>query len=148
MKCIIYSFQSIFFYFFILLLFLFDLCLFGFFNKPVSLLLLCYFLIKLPKGISFLKISISLLLLGSQSLLSFGLFGVNFIYLIPISILGTKLNHWFYKSIVCTFCLFIFAFLAHLSILILLFNLNLGLFYTGALFFANIVVITIFSLKF
>lgn len=78
--------------------FFLDLGAFTFFEKPLFLSLLCFYILQLARPISWPRIIFGCTLASLEFLLFYGRFGLNLLYLIPATFLGIKMSHMLYES--------------------------------------------------
>lgn len=78
--------------------FLLDLAAFTFYEKPILLSLLCFYILQLARPISWPRIIFACGLASLSFLLFYGRFGLNLLYLVPATILGIKMSHTLYDS--------------------------------------------------
>ncbi len=79
----------------ILLFFALDILCASFFERWIVFALLCYYLIKLFHKTNIPKLSITLVALSLESFVHYGIFGIELLYLIPITLLAFVLKNIF-----------------------------------------------------
>lgn len=130
-------------------LFFIDLCFFAWLEKPLVHTLLCFYIIQLLKTPrSFTQIATTLMLLSLSSLIFYGHCGITLIYLMPMTLICLYMRTGLYPASWYAHAVLIGALLAQ-RVLIeqVILHLKTGLLYTFLLLFANLIVISVFSLK-
>ena len=117
-------------------------------NKPVLFTLLCWYLLNLYASTKSLQLSITILLLGLSSFLTYGYFGLIYLSLTPVTLLCLLCKRWLtYTRAIPILSLLLTLTLNNLIIAHFL-ELPLPLKnYTVWQFFVNIVVLSVMSLK-
>ena len=130
----------------IILFFLLDISLFSFFGYPYSHLVLCYYSIRIlqsPPGIS---VYFMALLLSLESFFYYGQFGMPLIYLIPISLVGRRLNTFISLRYTCLIFMLISCLISQILLEFYSMAISYSYPYTIGKICANILLIVIISL--
>ena len=140
-------FKETYFYPVAVLLFFVDIFCFSFIEKQLFYTVLCFFCIQLYKESSVRRLSFLGLLISFESLLYFGKFGVQLIYLIPLILIGFQAQKMLnarsiqpYFILTCCItlqCVFLEPFILHTGHSTL---------YTFSKIIANIIVLWLISL--
>ena len=133
--------------FIILLLFCGDIWGFFLFESNTFHLLLCFLIVQMVYFRSRFSLITALFLLAIESWIIYGIFGFSLIYSAPIALLLFMFHSYFYHTLLEPILISIIATLLSLSIQGLLLGLPISTPYAIGTIFANIGVITLFSLK-
>ncbi len=136
------SLSPFFFYLLSALFFVVDIAAFSFFERPFLYSLLCFYIAQLAYPIGLTRIIPTCFLLSLYPLIFYDRFGLNLIYLIPASFLGTKIRHVFYDTQWHYLLLLIACLLTEIGIIeYALLGLSISLTYTFLVLFVNIIVL-------
>lgn len=131
-----------------LLLFFIDTAIFSLSEKALVYSMLCFYVLQLKKQISWWRILFLLFLLCLNSLLHYGRFSLELLYLLPITAMGLKIKHIFYNRYWHYYALLMAALLAKILLIeYLLIGLPISLSYTFSILFANMIIVWCMSLK-
>lgn len=130
------------------LLFFVDLAAFSFFERPIVLSLLCYYIFQLSRPLSLARIFVGCLLLSLMGLVIYGRFGLDLLYVIPATLMGIKMRNLLYNCLWHYDILLILALLGKIvGIEHIILGLPISASYTFSILFVNIVIIKVLSLK-
>jgi hypothetical protein len=136
------------FYVFVLLLFFVDVSIFFSTAHIWSYTLLGLYSLSLFNKINVTRLSIIALLLSLESFLFFGKFGLELIYLIPISIVVIQLRRFVYGNCIYPYLILaLFILLQTFAIEYFLLGIKPAIGYTNMKIIANIIVTWLISLK-
>jgi hypothetical protein len=130
-----------------LLLFCGDVWGFFLFESNVFHLLLCFLIVQIVYFRSTLSMIAALFLLAIESWVIYGIFGFSLVYAAPIAFLLFMFHSYFYHTLLEPILISIIATLLSLSMQGFLLGLAISTPYAIGTIFANIGVITVFSLK-
>jgi hypothetical protein len=136
------------FYFLAVMLFIADIFIYSFFEKQMIYLTLCfYFLTLCSAKEKFFKLLFLGILLSIQSSLYHGIFGIQLLYLIPLSLCAISTEKLLYSPRMHAY-FFLFAALLIQSFYIEIFLLSIPLapYYTNLKIIANMIMMLIMSL--
>jgi len=135
-------------YLFILLLFVIDIVAFNFLERQLICALLCLYVFQITRPVAPGRILLSTILLFIQSALYYGRFGLQFIYLAPLLLVGFCLQKTFYKSMFYPYLLMIIALVCQVGIESYILGLSTSFSYTISQICVNIGVLWIISLTY
>jgi hypothetical protein len=140
--------SSVIFYGISCLLFLVDLGAFSIFEKPLVYSLLCFYILQLSRPLGLARIIFSCFLLSLSSLIHYGRFGINLVYVIPATLLGIKIRHTLYDAVWQYYLLLVACLIAQ-KVLVewWILGLPISISYTISTVLVNLLVIWIMSLK-
>lgn len=140
-------FKETYFYPLALILFLLDVCCFSFMEKQLVYMLLCFFCIQLYAEKSTTRLSFLAILISLESLLYFGKFGVQLVYLIPLIYISREAQKSLYATALQPYILLISC-IALQSFILEPYMLQIGPspLYTLSKIIANIIVLWLISL--
>lgn len=140
-------FKEVYFYPLAILLFLLDVCCFSFMEKQLIYMLLCLFCVQLYSEKSVSRLSFLAVLISLESLLYFGKFGVQLLYLIPIFFISHEAKKNLHAVALQSYIILISC-IALQSFILEPYMLQIGpsALYTFSKIIANIIVLWLISL--
>lgn len=135
-------------YLFIFLLFVIDIVAFNFLEKQLICALLCLYIVQITRPLKAGHVLLSTLLLFIESSLYYGRFGLQFIYLTPLLLIGLSMQKTFYKSKLYPYLLLIIALLCATVVEYFILGLSVSLSYTISQILVNIGMLWILSLTY
>ena len=129
--------------------FIIDISSATFMHKPILFSLLCFYIVLLFYSDARGPLLLSFALIGLQSFWLYGIFGLQWLYLIPLTLIGFRLAHQVYPSICYPMALLASAIALQTGLIehiLLAKSTSQG--YTGIKICANIIVIGLMSLKY
>ena len=140
------SLKGINYYIIIVLLFIIDLAVFSYLEKPLIYSLLSFYIFQLAYPLGIVKIIVSCMLLSLESFIYYGRFGLDLLFILPATFIGIRLAHILYNSVWQFYLLLIVCLLAKITLIEwLILGQNVNPSYTISLVFANIGVVWIMS---
>lgn len=125
-----------------------DINLFGFLHQHVIFTLLCWYILQLTNNSSFAQLTWILVLLATQSTLLYGRFGLELLYLIPLSLIVLKIQPYIgWKFVLISTTLIASLLLQTYILQSYLLELPVTSTYTAIKIIGNLVVMGLVSLK-
>lgn len=126
-----------------------DILMFSLFEKQILYLLLCFYILNICEKRSFITFMIFALLIALESSLYYGKFGIQLLYLVPVTFIAFKAKQTFWNwkfqpYIILVSCLLIQSYLIEPVLL----GIPATFSYTNSKIIANIIVLWCMSLIF
>src|ERR1700733_142552 len=138
----------LFFYGIITLLFFVDITTYMILERPLFYTLLCFYIMHCAFPFSWSRIVSANFLLSLLSLIQYGRFGLCLIYLIPATLLRIKMHQTMHEGPLLNYLILVGCLAAQIGLIEhLILGLPISALYTASTIIANIIVMTIFSLK-
>lgn len=138
-----------FFYASIFILFFIDICCSSFFEKQLIYSLLCFYSLAIFKSLSLFNMLVFFFILSLESFFQYGYFGIQLIYLAPLTLLASKTIKTLYLTKIQAYLFITISLLAQ-SLIIDQYTLHMDLqpSYTIAKIFVNLILVMVISLKY
>lgn len=136
-------------YIFAVVFFFLDILMFSFFEKQMLYMLLCFYILNMCDKRNFVTFVVFGFLIALESSLSYGKFGIQLLYLIPLTLITFKIKKtfWAWKFqpyIILIVCLLVQSYLIEPFLL----GISPTYSYTESKIIANIIVLCCMSLIF